>query len=195
MMLKVGLTGNIGSGKSLLARIFEVLNIPVYYADVEAKNILNSAEVKAEILKIFGSHLVVNNSVDKKALAKIVFSDKAKLNKLNQIIHPAVRKNFAQWAEKQNHLPYVIYEAAILHESGHYKNMDKTIVVIADEELRLKRVTQRDNTTKTLVMKRMENQWPEKRKIALADFVINNNETELLIPQVLAIHKTLNELV
>lgn len=193
MRLKIGLTGNIGSGKSLVARIFEVLKIPVYFADVEAKNILDSTEVMAEIIKLFGSNLIVNNSVDKKALAQIVFSDKSKLKQLNQIIHPAVRENFTSWAEVQDTSPYVIYEAAILHESGHYQNMDKTIVVSAKRELRLKRVMQRDNATEEMVIKRMKNQWAEERKIALADFVVNNNQTELLIPQVMAIHEILTQ--
>ncbi len=193
-MLKVGLTGNIGSGKSLIARIFETLQIPVFYADVEGKKILDTSSVVSDIQNIFGLEVIKNQKTDRKALAKIVFSDKLKLTKLNNIIHPAVRNKFNTWAKNYTGTPYILYEAAILHESGHYKYMDKTIVVTAPEKLRIKRVMKRDSILEEMVVERMANQWPQDIKVKLADWVINNNEEELLIPQVVKLHKKIIEL-
>ena len=191
MTQKTGLTGNIGSGKSLVARIFETLRVPVFYADAEGKKLLGHPEVIAQIRQLFGEKVTDDGKIDRKALAQIVFSEKSKLEKLNQIIHPAVRRKFSQWAGNHPDAPYVIYEAAILHESGHYKNLDTIIVVAADENLRIHRVMSRDGVSEQDVRKRMANQWPEEKKIQHADFVINNNEKQLLIPQVLEIHRQL----
>jgi len=190
-MLKVGLTGNIGSGKSLIAKIFETLQIPVFYADAEGKKILDSMEVIEAIKKLFGARVISGNLVNRQALAKIVFTDNSKLIELNNIIHPAVRNAFATWAGRKTDSPYVIYEAAILIESGHYLNMDKIILVTAPEEIRIKRVMERDGATKDMIIQRMANQWPEKKKIEHADFIINNDESELVIPQVIRIHEAL----
>lgn len=190
MTKKVGLTGNIGSGKSLIARIFETLGIPVFYADKEGKNILDSPEVIKKVSQLFGNKIIKGSMIDRQALAGIVFSDTSKLEQLNGIIHPAVRNKFDVWAGEQN-APYVIYEAAILHESGHYQNMDKIIVVTAGEQLRIRRVMNRDDIDEASVRQRMANQWPEEKKIRLADFIIDNNESRLLIPQVLDIHRKL----
>ncbi|MCF8364665.1 MAG: dephospho-CoA kinase [Bacteroidales bacterium] len=187
-MLKVGLTGNIGSGKSMVARIFETLQVPVFYADQEAKKILDFPEVVTQLEALFGNGIIVNGKADRQALAQIVFADKNRLEQLNSIIHPAVRAGFQTWASTHHNAAYVVYEAAILHESGHYKQMDKVILVVANQKLRTKRVMQRDGLSETLVVQRMANQWPETKKIALSDFIINNNETELLIPQVVKIH-------
>lgn len=194
-MLKVGLTGNIGSGKSMAARIFEILQVPVFDADLEAKKILNSPDVIQQISDLFGKAVIHEGKVNRPALAQIVFSAKDKLGQLNQIIHPAVRDQFQKWTSTKYDAPYVIYEAAILHESGHYKNMGKIILVTATEELRKKRVMQRDGIAENLVRQRMANQWPEEQKIALSDFTINNNETELMIPQVVKIHNLLTQLI
>lgn len=190
-MIKVGLTGNIGSGKSMAARIFEILHVPLFYADDEAKKILDTPEVVSGIRNIFGEHVIEKQFVNRKFLAEIVFNDKSKLALLNEIIHPAVRAKFDKWAQENQHYPYVVYEAAILLESGHAKNMDKIIVVTACESLRIKRVMQRDGATKEMVLKRMENQWAESKKIEYADFIIDNNGSELMIPQVLKIHGVL----
>lgn len=190
-MLKVGLTGNIGSGKSLIAKIFETLQIPVFYADAEGKKILDSPGVIEAIKKLFGSQVISGNLVIRHALAQIVFSDKTKLDNLNNIIHPAVRSRFSNWAEQHTASHYVIYEAAILIESGHYLNMDKIVLVTAPEGLRIKRVMERDNATKVMINRRMTNQWPEEKKREHANFIINNDETELVIPQVMNIHKEL----
>lgn len=192
MTMKVGLTGNIGSGKSLVASIFETLRVPVFYADAEGKKLLEHPDVISQVRQIFGEKVMDGIKIDRKALAGIVFSDVSKLEKLNTIIHPAVRKKFSHWSECHSEAPYVIYEAAILHESGHYLNMDKIVVVTANDKLRTKRVMARDGVSEQLVRHRMNNQWPEEKKIKLADFVIDNNENRLLIPQVLAVHKQLS---
>jgi dephospho-CoA kinase len=193
-MLKVGLTGNIGSGKSLIAKIFKTLGVPVFSADAEGKKVLDAPEVVSKIKSLFGQDVITENKVNKEALAGMVFSNKSKLRSLNNIIHPEVRKKFDHWASRQNRFPYVIYEAAILLESGHYRYMDKIILVTAEENLRIERVMKRDKITAEMVRKRMNNQWAESKKLGLADFVINNNETTPLIPQILEIHKTLTAL-
>jgi len=193
-MLKVGLTGNIGSGKSTVARIFEILEVPVFYADVHGKMMFQKPEIQQKIKVLFGAEVFDDGSINRQKLAKIVFSESEKLKQLNAIIHPAVSSAFETSAKAFSNHPYIIYEAAIMMESGSYKNMDKIIVVTADKDLRLSRVTQRDGTTSEDVLKRMENQWPEEKKLQFADYVINNNQNQMLIPQVLNIHRQLIEL-
>ncbi len=192
-MQKIGLTGNIGSGKSLVAKIFEQLQVPVFYADIEGKMVLEEAQVIYKIKAEFGDNIMAGTKLDRKKLALIVFADKAKLEFLNKIIHPAVRAKFTAWSEQKCDFPYIIYEAAILYESGHYHRMDKIIAVTASQELRIKRVMQRDKVSREEVEKRIAMQWPEDKKIALADFVIDNNESCLLIPQVLQIDQSIGE--
>lgn len=187
-MLKVGLTGNIGSGKSLVASIFRTLSIPVFNADHEARTIINLDEVKGKLSTLFGSEIFENDQINRKALAEIVFNDPKQLQLLNNIIHPQVRKSYEAWTIQHSNAPYFIYEAAILIETGFYKELDKIIFVSASEEIRIQRVMQRDNTTREQVVQRMKNQWNETRKTLFADYIIQNNEHDLLIPQVMAIH-------
>ncbi len=187
-MHKVGLTGNIGSGKSMVAQIFKTFDVPVFDADSEAKAILFSPEVSQKVISAFGSKIISADKIDKNKLAGVVFSDRNLLQKLNDIIHPAVREKFESWSQSYNNKPYLIYEAAILFESGHYKNLDAMITVFADPEIRIERVMARDNVSRELVLERVHNQWPDDKKNALADFVIINNGAELLIPQVERIH-------
>lgn len=187
-MIKVGITGGIGSGKSVVCNIFQTLGIEVYSADNEAKKMLDDSQMKEKILEIFGSQILKSGLVDRKKLAEIVFKDKLALQKLNSIIHPAVKKHFDDWAKMPHDSPYVLKEAAILFESGTNKGLDFVITVTAPEELRLKRVISRDKISEAEVLKRMENQMTEKEKIKLSDFVIKNDEQDLLIPQVLEIH-------
>ncbi|OQX78802.1 MAG: dephospho-CoA kinase [Bacteroidetes bacterium 4484_276] len=191
-MQKIGLTGNIGSGKSLVARIFKTFDIPVFEADVEAKTILYSPEVSKKVVQIFGYGILVDGSISRKKLANLAFNNPALLQKLNNIIHPAVKQKFKQWAELHISKPYIIYEAAILFESGQYKEFDRIITVFADPETRIQRVMQRDEVSRKLVLERMKNQWPDEKKNALADFVISNNNEDLLIPQVENIHLKLS---
>ncbi len=189
-MIKVGLTGGIGSGKTTVAKIFEVLGIPVYYSDIQAKKILFKPETIEKIRHTFGEKVFEKGKLSKKLLAKIVFNDKEKLQKLNSIIHPAVKTDFKNWLEKQN-APYVVKEAAILFESGAYKDMDFIITVFAPVEERIKRVMKRDNISREEVIRRIENQWTDEKKIKLSDFVIKNYNSFLVIPQVLEIHNKL----
>jgi len=191
-MLKVGITGGIGSGKSTVCKVFKTLGIPVFEADVKAKNLMNhDPELRRQLIHLFGPSVYQpDQTIDRKYLSGIVFSDASLLRKLNEIVHPAVRTAFHEWYLIQ-HSPYVIHEAAILFESGFYKLMDKTIAVITDENQRIDRVVKRDNSTIELVRQRIKNQWNDEQRIKLADFVIGNNDDELIIPQIIEIDKKL----
>lgn len=191
-MLKVGLTGNIGSGKTWVCQVFEALNVPVFYADLEARKILNSKQVISEIKEIFGADMLISDSeIDRKKLAAVVFQNKKELEKLNQLIHPKLRVHFSEWAENHKEYPYVLLEAAILFENGFNKYLDLSITVSAPLEIRLQRVMLRDGSTKEEVLARMDNQWNEKRKIAASNFVIINDGQQMILSQVLKIHQQL----
>jgi dephospho-CoA kinase len=190
-MLKVGLTGNIGSGKTMVAGVFKTFGIPVFDADFEAKILLNSESIKSRLLEDFGPGIFLNNEIDRKKLAGIVFNDKESLKKLNAIVHPAVRDRFLIWLGEIPQKPYLIYEAAIIFESGYHQNLDYNIMISANEETRINRVMQRDNATREMVLSRMKNQWPQAQKSKMADFIISNENSELLIPQILKIHHEL----
>lgn len=174
----IGLTGGIGSGKSTLAHYFEEKGIPVYIADTEAKKLLDSNKIISKISEAFGVEIVQNEIIDKAKLAALVFNDPEKLKILNSIIHPEVKIHFENWVKKHNDFPIVMKEAAILFESGSYKDCDKIILVTAPEELRIKRVMDRDGVTRESVMARMTNQWTDDKKIALSDFIIENINAE-----------------
>jgi len=192
-MIKVGITGNMGSGKSTVAKIFSVLKIPVYHADDEAKKFLDTPEVMARLQATFGSSVVKDNRVDRKALAGIVFNDDQKLKELNNIIHPLVKEDYHRWCENHKDFPYTLQEAAILVESGFYRLMDKVIVVSAPEDVRISRIIERDGATRQEVLSRMQNQYSESQLRAHADFVIDNGGSNLVIPQVLDIHEKLTK--
>ncbi len=195
-MLKIGLTGNIGSGKSTIAKIFNILEIPVYHADIEAKKFLTDQTVIQELINKFGSNILSENKIDNKKLAAIVFEDKKSLSFLNNLIHPLVNTDFENWVNSlSSHYHYVIQEAAILFESNFDKYVDKTIMVTASQDIRMERIAKRDGITQTEILQRMENQWSEEQKIKLADFLINNNGDELIIPQVIEIHKKIRQLI
>ncbi len=190
-MYRVGITGGIGSGKTTASKIFEILGIPVYYADTRAKELMNTdPELKASLIKLFGESIYVENGLERKKLAGLIFSDKTALEKVNQLVHPAVGRDFLTWCDRQNS-PYVMEEAAILFENSLYKRFWKIILVTAPESLRIERVCQRDQIDPDTVRQRMANQWPDEKKIALADYVIHNDESHLLIPQVIHIHHQL----
>ncbi len=189
-MKKIGLTGGIGSGKTIVAKIFELLNVPVYYSDIRAKDILfNHPEVYHQLKAVFGNRIFTNDRINKKKLAEIVFEESEQLQKLNRIIHPLVAKDFEQWCKQHSDKPYVVKEAAILFESGAYRQTDKIICVIADENIRIKRVMKRDNVSEEEVQKRMKHQWTDQQRKAKSHYIIINDETQLVIPQVLTIHK------
>lgn len=188
-MLKIGLTGGIGSGKSTVAKIFETLGIPVYYADAEAKRLMNSSEtLKKVIRQNFGEATYENDQLNRKYLAGIVFNDPEKLELLNALIHPVTINDAEQWMQQQS-APYSIKEAALLFESGATENLDFIVGVYAPQALRIKRVMKRDGLTADEIMKRINRQVNEEMKMKLCDFVITNNEQELLVPQVLKLHQ------
>lgn len=192
-MKVVGLTGGIGSGKSLVAKVFEAFGFPIYSADAAGKRLLNTnAQVKSSVIAVFGENAYVNGAANRAFLASQVFSDKAKLEKLNTIIHPAVALDFNEWKlkiEKQGH-EVCIKEAAILFESGSYKDCDLTIAVTAPTNLRVDRVVARDGVTKYDVEERMKNQWPQDKLMNMCDAVIDNSGEKAVIPQVATLINT-----
>lgn len=188
-MLKVGLTGGIGSGKSTVAGIFELLGIPVYYADAATRRLMNTdEELKGELVRHFGAAVYQNKELDRKYLASVVFSNKEKLELLNSLTHPATIRDAEQWMKKQV-TPYAIKEAALLFESGAAEHLDKVIGVYAPQHIRVKRVMERDGLPAEEVMKRISRQMDEELKMKRCDYVITNNEQELVIPQVLDLHR------
>lgn len=191
-MIKVGLTGGIGSGKTTVARIFETLGIPVYYADDRAKQLMNTnSSLRESIIRHFGDASYVDGQLDRKYLAGIVFNDKEKLDLLNSLIHPVTIQDAEQWMNDQT-TPYVIKEAALLFESGAAERLDHIVGVYAPQHIRIQRVMQRDQLPVEEIMKRISRQIDEEMKMKLCDFIIRNNEQELVIPQVLALHQKLS---
>jgi len=191
-MTVVGITGGIGSGKSVICSIFHAFGIPAYDADSEAKKLYDLPEVIAEVKNAFGEkYFSTTGELDKKKFAELVFNDSAALKKINSIIHPYVKKNFRDWKKQYNDKPYVLKEAAILFESGSGKGCDKVITVTAPVELRMQRVLQRDKRSKAQIEKIIQQQWTDEEKIRRSDFVIVNDETKLVLPQVLKIHEAL----
>lgn len=189
-MLKIGLTGGIGSGKSIVGKAFEMMDVPVYVADVEAKRLMVSdPEVRRLLISRFGDQIYDSNSnLNRKLLAGIVFNYSEALKDINSIVHPAVRTDFKKWCEQYSQISYVIQESAILFDTGLYRNFDKIIAVTAEEEIRIQRVVERDSTSRELIAGRMRNQLSESEIIARADFVIYNS-TELILPQINLIDK------
>lgn len=190
-MLKIGITGNIGGGKTTVSKVFEVLGIPVFYADDAAKNVMTTdAELISGLKTTFGEEAYFDDgALNRKYIAGIVFNDEIQLAKLNAMVHPAVFRAFDTWVAQATGAPYVMKEAALLFESSSYKMCDKTIMVTAPLELRIKRVMQRDGFTREEILSRNARQLSEEKKIELADFVIRNDDTELVIPQVLKLHE------
>lgn len=193
-MIKVGITGNIGSGKSTIAKLFALLGIPVYDADSRAKAIMvEDIELKNELLKVFGEDTYfANGQLNRTKLSKQVFNNPEQLTILNSIVHPAVFRDFNSWLNihKHSQVPYVLKEAALLVESGSYKDLDYLILVRAHEDVRIRRTLVRDSSDLESVKSRINNQLPEHEKLPYAQFFIQNND-ELIIPQVLQIHQKL----
>lgn len=193
-MLRIGITGGIGSGKSTVAHVFEVLGIPVYYADREAKKMMNEdEELKYQIVQEFGNAAYENGVLNRKHLASVVFANQEKLSVLNSIVHPATIRHGKEWMKKQT-TPYAIKEAALIFESGTQEHLDYVIGVSAPLHLRIHRAMQRDSVTREEIQRRMQNQIKEEIKMRLCDFVIKNDEEQLVIVQVMAIDKRLREI-
>jgi dephospho-CoA kinase len=190
-MLKIGITGGIGSGKSTVCQIFAKMGVPVYNADLQAREIMNTdTKLVKALKKEFGNDIYGDDGLlIRPKLAAIVFVDKAKVEKLNGLVHPAVKEGFRQWAQKQTNCPYVIKEAALMFESESYKDLDYVVTVSAPKELRILRVVERDGAKRADVIKRMDNQLTEKERTERADFIIKNDGTHLLIPQVMELHQ------
>ncbi|MDR2383958.1 MAG: dephospho-CoA kinase [Prevotellaceae bacterium] len=192
-MLKVGLTGGIGSGKSVVGKIFSILGIPVYQADTAAKRLYDTDEELRNALKsLFGEHLYASGTLDRKKLANIIFANKDELKKINDLVHPAVRRDFLKYvARLPDTTPYVIHEAAILYESKTEDLFDIIINVWAPEKLKIERVIARDNTNETDVNQRIAAQLPDELKCKLSNYNITNDNKTPILPQILLIHNEL----
>jgi len=192
-MNKVGITGGIGSGKSIVCEVFKILGVPVFHADNVARDLQqNDHQVRSGLIHLFGESIYSREGMpDRKKIAGLIFNDQELMSKVNQIIHPRVRENFNKWADMHADDSYILYEAAILFESVYYKDLDLNILVIADEKIRIKRVMQRDNTTEELVRQRINNQMNDMEKMKMADYILENNEKSLLIPQIIELDKVL----
>jgi|SRR5690554_986704 len=175
-MITIGLTGGIGSGKTTIAQWFQEKGIPVYNSDFEAKKLMNENEdLIQQLIELFGDETYKNGEYNRSYVASKVFNDKELLNQLNAIVHPAVFKHFDEWMDNQNS-SFVVKEAAILFESGSYKDCDYIISVIADEEKRIDRVAKRDQLNEDQIRSRMKNQWTDEQRIEKSDFIIENNK-------------------
>jgi len=188
-MLRIGLTGGIGSGKSTVAGIFSVLGIPVYNSDDVAKKLMvEDEELKNNIIKSFGEESYINGELNRKYLSAQVFNDSKKIELLNSIVHPATIRDAEKWNEKQTS-PYIIKEAALIFESNSNQFLDYVIGVQSPRELRIDRAMKRDNISREEVEARMKLQMDEEEKMRLCDLIIVNDENEMLIPQVLLLHE------
>ena len=194
-MKLIGITGGIGAGKTLVCEIFESMGIPVFNSDMQAKQLMNTSnDLKIKITSLLGPKSYSSGKLNRDYVAKAVFSDKEKLNALNKLVHPVVRNEFKLWVKKCQYTPYVINEAALLIESGSYKELDAIIYVNAPEKLRINRVVDRDQCRESDVRSRIENQLSDKEKIIHCKWVINNDNSEMLLPQALKIHKEIKSL-
>ena len=195
MVITIGITGGIGSGKSTACKIFKLLGTPVFEADSVAKRLYETnQEVKTELISLFGKNIYqTNEKIDRKKLASIIFNNDELLARVNRLLHPFVWKEFEKWLKKNDQSPYVIHEAAILFESGFYKKMNFTILVSAPEMHQISRVMERDGITEEMVRERMAKQWPEENKQQLADYILQNDNKKLIIPDIIQIDKNLKE--
>ncbi|WP_313807528.1 dephospho-CoA kinase [Flavobacterium sp.] len=190
----VGLTGGIGSGKSTIVAYFKELGVPVYIADEEAKKLMDEPEIIRKVQSVFPVDVIKNEKLNRKKIAELVFSDPELLHSLNKIVHPEVRKHFIKWCKKHDKFPFVIKEAAILFESGSYKDCDKIILITAPEAIRIERVMKRDSVTKEQVLERIQNQWSDEKKAVLSDYVIENIDLEKAKQSAQKILKELNNM-
>jgi dephospho-CoA kinase len=195
-MKVIGITGGIGSGKTVICRVFSHLGVPVYEADTAAHRLYENEDLIGKIKnKISSEAIDKNGKINRKKLAEIVFNDPEKMVMLNGIVHPAVKIDFDQWAEKNKIHPYVIKEAAILFESGAYKGCDKIVTVTSPMELRIARVRERDHKSKAEIEQIISTQLSDEEKINRSDYVIFNDEKQMVIPQVMKLHGIFQSLI
>jgi len=190
-MKKIGITGGIGSGKTTVCEIFKLLGIPVFHADLEAKFLQNNdLHIKDLLSNLFGKKIYSpDGMLDRKKLARLIFNDSEALANVNSIIHPAVRQNFLKWTDIHLDASYILYEAAILLESGYASDFDSNILVLADEKVRIERVIKRDHISEEMIMQRINNQMPDYKKITMVNYIIENSNVKLLLPQVIELDK------
>ena len=190
-MKRIGLTGNIGSGKTTVASCFEILGVAVFNADKEAKLLMNEdVNLKQSLIAEFGKDVFLDNELNRKYLSNLAFNDDLVLKRLNALVHPVVQDAFEKWSIQQSGA-YVIKEAAILFESNTYQSLDAIICISCPDEIRLKRILKRDDLSEKEVRQRMSHQWAEEKKISLSDYTITNDNSCLVMPQILSVHNTL----
>ncbi len=194
-VIKIGITGGIGSGKSTICAIFQTFGIPIYFADTEAKRLMVEDDIlKLKIQQLLGHEAYTpQGTLNKAFISDKIFKNNTLRNEINKLVHPAVGKDFNQWANRQS-APYVIEESAILFEESMASNFDKVIVVVADEDLRIQRVMNRNKTTVEAIKQRIRSQWSDAMKIKNADFIIENNGEYSIILQAISIHKSVLKL-
>ncbi|HRB70351.1 MAG TPA: dephospho-CoA kinase [Flavobacterium sp.] len=190
----VGLTGGIGSGKSTIVAYIRSKGIPVYIADDQAKKIMDDPEIIKKVRGIFDENVIENEKLNRKKIAELVFSSPNLLKKLNEIIHPAVRENFDNWLKNNEKSSFIVKEAAILFESGSYKDCDKIILITAPQDIRIERVMNRDKVSREQVLDRMKNQWDDAKKAEFSDYIIDNTDLSVSLKQVELILKELNKM-
>lgn len=192
-MKTIGLTGGIGSGKTTIAKWFQEKGVPVYNSDLEAKELMNeNLDLIVQLTNLLGEQTYIDGEYNRTYVSSKVFNDQELLNQLNAIVHPAVFKHFDEWLDKQNSL-FIVKEAAILFESGSYKDCDYVISVIADEKIRIERVVKRDQLSEEQILGRMRSQWTDEQRIEKSDFIIENNSD--LESLKLSFEKVYNEIV
>ncbi len=189
-MKRIGIGGGIGSGKTDIAKAFETLDIPVYYADTEAKKLMETEHIRKNISQVLDTSLFINGKLDKAKMSELIFNDTEARHTINKIVHPAVYNDFNLWSQNQDK-NVVMIEAAILFETEFYKQLDATILVLANKQERIKRTTKRDNINTASVIQRINSQEDPENFINLATFLIRNNDNDEVLPQILKIYKTL----
>jgi dephospho-CoA kinase len=189
-MIRIGVTGGIGSGKSLVCRVFSLLGVPVYTADEAAKNLMeHDPQITKDLTGVFGSSIYEGEKLNRSKLAGLIFENPELLSEVNRIVHPRVAHDFNEWCTSFTSAPFVIQESALLFESNTFKHFDYIVLVTAPEEIRIKRVLGRPEMTREKILRIMRNQLPEEEKIVRSHFIINNDETTLILPLLLSIYE------